>query len=99
MRVTRFRKHWLFGQRIFSVTDLQCTEPIRGWLPRGCVIEVEQMNEREIDKNCYQDNDENSLVDKTSSLTTIANNERISNKILQLRSKWSKSSADFNGYH
>lgn len=41
IRVTRFRKHWLFGERVSSVTNLKRKDALRGWFPRRCAIELE----------------------------------------------------------
>lgn len=46
IKVTRFRKHWLFGERV--VNEIQQKEAItnkkalRGWFPRRCAIELIQ---------------------------------------------------------
>lgn len=48
VRVTRFRQHWLFGERVIvpSADDSSENEknkrkgPIRGWFPRRCVVEL-----------------------------------------------------------
>ncbi|XP_018798713.1 PREDICTED: palmitoyltransferase ZDHHC6-like [Bactrocera latifrons] len=47
IKVTRFRQHWLFGERVvtdaeLNMPDLQRKGPIRGWFPRRCAIELIQ---------------------------------------------------------
>ncbi|KAI9576796.1 hypothetical protein GQX74_015215 [Glossina fuscipes] len=44
IRVTGFRKHWLFGERVFtgpnSMEGRKRKGPVRGWFPRRCAIEL-----------------------------------------------------------
>lgn len=46
IKVTRFRNHWLFGERVLSEQELagvkkrQRKGPIRGWFPRRSAVEV-----------------------------------------------------------
>ncbi|XP_037951565.1 palmitoyltransferase ZDHHC6-like [Teleopsis dalmanni] len=45
IKVTRFRKHWLFGERVLEDVKLNAKKmkrkgPIRGWFPRRCAIEL-----------------------------------------------------------
>lgn len=45
IKVTRFRKHWLFGERVVdeskekSLKDIK-KRHLRGWFPRRCAIEL-----------------------------------------------------------
>ncbi|XP_004523184.1 palmitoyltransferase ZDHHC6 [Ceratitis capitata] len=47
IKVTRFREHWLFGERVVPAIELRNPElkrkgPTRGWFPRRCAIELIQ---------------------------------------------------------
>lgn len=45
IKVTRFRQHWLFGERVVDdrkEKDKDNKKPLRGWFPRRCAIELIQ---------------------------------------------------------
>lgn len=51
IKVTRFRRHWLFGERVLSEMEhtavvqqrRQRKGPIRGWFPRRSVVAITEM--------------------------------------------------------
>uniref|UniRef100_A0A1I8Q4F4 Palmitoyltransferase n=1 Tax=Stomoxys calcitrans TaxID=35570 RepID=A0A1I8Q4F4_STOCA len=49
IKVTRFRKHWLFGERVASEAEQKEAKlkkkALRGWFPRRCAIELIQPNQ------------------------------------------------------
>nr|XP_014086739.1 palmitoyltransferase ZDHHC6 [Bactrocera oleae] len=82
IKVTRFRQHWLFGERVvcdaeLNMPDLQRKGPIRGWFPRRCAIELIQpedyfdQSDDEADNGGYPQSE---LVTKTTTeLNSIPN--------------------------
>ncbi|ALC46572.1 CG5196 [Drosophila busckii] len=49
IKVTRFRRHWLFGERVLSELEQQQKQQrkgyIRGWFPRRCVVALSESQE------------------------------------------------------
>ncbi|XP_072399728.1 palmitoyltransferase ZDHHC6 [Diabrotica undecimpunctata] len=60
--VTRWRRHWLFGEKIQEVPVGQPVERIKGWFPRRCAVEVIEnsnspaSNNRQINGQHYKKN-------------------------------------------
>lgn len=82
IKVTRFREHWLFGERVVSDAELSMPElqrkgPIRGWFPRRCAIELIQPEDYFDQSDCEVDScsfTEQELVTKnTAELNSIPN--------------------------
>lgn len=75
IRVTRFRRHWLFGERVpsdpNSMEERKRKGPIRGWFPRRCAIELIEPtlvdDERDTSEipNCERHNSINDKIPKT----------------------------------
>ncbi|KAI8123109.1 Palmitoyltransferase ZDHHC6 [Lucilia cuprina] len=43
IKVTRFRQHWLFGERVVDDRkEKDIKKPLRGWFPRRCAVELIQ---------------------------------------------------------
>ena len=43
IKVTRFRQHWLFGERVQDEKKQKDNKiPTRGWFPRRCAVELIQ---------------------------------------------------------
>uniref|UniRef100_A0A1B0BKZ0 Palmitoyltransferase n=1 Tax=Glossina palpalis gambiensis TaxID=67801 RepID=A0A1B0BKZ0_9MUSC len=75
IRVTRFRRHWLFGERVLtdpnSMEERKRKGPVRGWFPRRCAIELieptlvdDEPDTTEI-LNCERHNSSNDQIPKT----------------------------------
>ncbi|XP_058063231.1 palmitoyltransferase ZDHHC6 [Anopheles bellator] len=57
VRVTRWRKHWLFGEKVLTHSEVDFSEKnkrLRGWFPRQCAIELME-DEYEVEQSqCYE---------------------------------------------
>ncbi|XP_040174929.1 palmitoyltransferase ZDHHC6 [Anopheles arabiensis] len=45
VRVTRWRKHWLFGEKLQEPTKKTIPKRIRGWFPRKCAVEYIELDD------------------------------------------------------
>uniref|UniRef100_A0A182Y4U2 Palmitoyltransferase n=1 Tax=Anopheles stephensi TaxID=30069 RepID=A0A182Y4U2_ANOST len=45
VRVTRWRKHWLFGEKIQEAESEANVKRIRGWFPRQCAVEYAEYDD------------------------------------------------------
>lgn len=92
VKVTRFRQHWLFGERVVEDTPSTSNKnkkkirkgPIRGWFPRRCAIEIiepEDFNCTESDE--YEEKVESAANIKidTTTTTTITSFSKNGNKL------------------
>lgn len=80
IKVTRFRKHWLFGERVVdAATELQKEgggeaikkKPLRGWFPRRCAIELIQPSQpiTSEDEDCNEpERSNNGKLDKSKKI-------------------------------
>lgn len=82
IKVTRFRQHWLFGERTLNEgsqkDDVRQKQPLRGWFPRRCVIELIQPEQPPIsDEEDYEVNTKHERVkQKTTSHTNSGNSSQ-----------------------
>ena len=77
IKVTRFRQHWLFGERVMDEKKQKKNRiPSRGWFPRRCAVELIQpeqpfSSEEEDGENIETDYNHRKTSTTTTKITAL----------------------------